>query len=87
MSDGLVDCAKNVQSLSDFRDFLVRLNTDLKDSKANWENDDLADYLEGLSGFCLSMDGYFRNAGEVVDLKRPTWNLVAQMLVAATVYE
>ena len=48
MSDGLVDCAKNVQSLSDFRDFLVRLKTDLKDSKANWENDDLADYLEGL---------------------------------------
>jgi hypothetical protein len=52
----------------------------------DWENRSLPRFLEALSAWLGSMSGYYRNQGlEVPDL--PTWRLVADMLVAATIYE
>jgi hypothetical protein len=51
-----------------------------------WENSDLASYLDGMSGWIEDMDGYFSNVGESIP-EQPTWKLVAMILLAARSYE
>ncbi|MCL7455925.1 hypothetical protein M8I35_01865 [Micromonospora sp. MSM11] len=51
-----------------------------------WENVDLPRYLEAMSSWIGSMDGWARNQGREVP-EQPTWSLVADILRAACVYE
>ncbi|KAA9381613.1 hypothetical protein F5972_01935 [Microbispora cellulosiformans] len=51
-----------------------------------WENDTLPRFLDGLAAFVSAMDGYFRNQGLSVP-DQPSWQLVGDMLAAATLYE
>jgi hypothetical protein len=52
----------------------------------DWENVTLPRFLEALSGWIGGMKGYFQNQGLEVS-EQPTWKLIGDMLVAATVYE
>lgn len=51
-----------------------------------WENDTLPRFLESLSGWISDMDGYFLNQG-LREPPQPSWSLIADMLLAATLYE
>ncbi|HEY5722707.1 MAG TPA: hypothetical protein VIT45_10330 [Allosphingosinicella sp.] len=86
-SGDLFDRASAVASRADFLCFLEYLRADRADNKGEWENNDLGSFLAGLEGFCHDIDGYYLNAGEVVDVETITWRMAAQMLLAATVYE
>jgi hypothetical protein len=33
------------------------------------------------------MEGYYKNKGDVVDLEKPTWQMFADILRAACIYE
>ena len=55
-------------------------------NQAAWENPTLERFLEALAASCTDMPGYFLNRG-VEQPEQPDWNLVARMLVAASVYE
>jgi len=83
----LVEQAAAVTSRADFLAFLEALRLDLRHQPGEWENDSLDSFLDGLQGFASDMDGYYRNAGEAVDVDVITWRMAAQMLLAATVYE
>ncbi|BCW08331.1 fumarylacetoacetate hydrolase family protein [Arthrobacter sp. NtRootA1] len=58
----------------------------LRQEPGNWENSDLESFPEALSAWTRDMDGYFANLGEPVP-DEPSWRLIAQMLLAARVYE
>jgi len=66
--------------------FLDRLADSGLEEPELWENDNLIDFLRGLSAWLNDMDGYFLNRGEDVPAQ-PTWQLIAQMLLAARIYE
>lgn len=51
-----------------------------------WENSSLSSFLSGLSGWLEDMDGYYQARDQSVP-KQPTWQLIADLLRAATVYE
>lgn len=66
--------------------FLDQLADSFLKEPERWENADLESLLRAWSAWLEDMDGFFLNRGESVP-SEPSWQLVAQMLLAARVYE
>lgn len=79
----LLDSPRTRGELASFVDDLARTITASPDA---WENTTLPDFLHALGAWTRDLDGDFLNRGEPVP-ETPSWNLVAQMLLAATTYE
>jgi len=77
---------KAVQTREDLAAFVLALRDDLTTGGSRWENATLDSYLEALASWCADMPGWFENAGRTMP-GQPDWNLVAQMLLAASIYE
>ncbi len=86
VGDDLFDYVRTINSRDDFIYFIQSLNADYRMKREEWENDDLESFLEGLSGFTQSIDGYYKNRGDVVDIETITWRMLAEILLAATVH-
>lgn len=78
-----LDTIKTREELSEF---IVQLSRDLQNNKEDWENPDLPSFLEAMSGWVDAMDGYYKNKGEAMPRDVP-WNIFANILYAAKVYE
>jgi hypothetical protein len=85
MSD-LEQAMGQVNDRLDLAAFILRLRADLLSDPDVWENPTLERFLEALSAWTQDMDGYFENRGEVTP-SEPSWRLVADMLLAARMYE
>ena len=75
-----------VRTREDLARFVVALRQDLLRNHAAWENPTLERFLGALVAWCTDMPGYFHNRG-VDQPQQPDWNLVARMLMAASIYE
>jgi hypothetical protein len=73
-------------SRTDLSDFLGRLADSVVGAPETWENGSLESFLRGWSAWLTDMDGYFLNKAEPVP-SEPSWQLIAQMLLAARIYE
>ncbi|MDW3196004.1 MAG: hypothetical protein R8G66_26775 [Cytophagales bacterium] len=79
----IADGTENIQSKSDFIEFLkhFRINTE------DWENCNLDDFLEALQAYAEDLNGYYTN----LDFKRTpdeaSWRVLAQLLKGASIYE
>jgi len=73
-------------SRADFVAFVGVLLVDLRDRPQEWENPDLRNFLEAMMTWVEDMDGYYQNIGEAVP-EQPSWKTMAQILLAARVYE
>ncbi len=85
--DELINFAQKISSKEEFDFFLQCLVQDYIDNRDEWENTDLLSHLAGLSGYASSMEGYYKNMEENIDVNLITWQIVAQMLIAASIYE
>jgi hypothetical protein len=75
-----------VNSRDEFVAFVRSLLDDLRAHESQWGNRELGTYLEALAAWTEDFDGYFENRGEPLP-KEPSWQLFADMLAAARVYE
>jgi hypothetical protein len=75
-----------INSRHDLVEFIQALRDHLLLRGDTWENPTLESFLEALAAWSADMDGFFQNRGEQVPLQ-PSWRLIGQMLLAATVYE
>jgi hypothetical protein len=75
-----------IQSRKDLADFVRTLQHDLRNHPDSWENISLDDYLEALAAWVDDMDGYYRNQGRPVP-SQPSWKTLAEILLAAKLYE
>lgn len=66
--------------------FLSQLADSFVEEPERWQNNNLEDFLRAWSAWLEDMDGYFLNRSEPVP-EEPSWRLIAQMLLAARVYE
>ena len=66
--------------------FIDQLADSFVEQPEVWENDTLERFLRAWSAWLGDMDGFFLNRGEDVPAE-PSWQLIAQMLLAARVYE
>ena len=78
--------ASQVQSREAFVVFVRNLVGNLKQSPGDWENQTLPDFLEALAGWVEDMPGFYQSCGRPVP-DGPDWKVLAEMMLAARVYE
>lgn len=86
MTDQADARGERVQTRDDLATFLAGLADSLLAEPAAWENDTLERFLRAWSAWITDMEGYFTNRGEETPAT-PSWELIAQMLLAAKIYE
>lgn len=82
----LTDKAETVNSRSELAEFINTLKRGFNNNAGSWENASLGEFLEALSAWVEDMDGYYLNNKLPVP-GQPTWKMIAEMLLAAKVYE
>ena len=75
-----------VTNRSDLIDFVKALENDLGKNPDAWENKTLERYLSALSSWLEDCDGYYQSQGRPVP-ENPSWRDIAEMLMAAKIYE
>lgn len=78
--------ASNPLSREDLVSFLGDLADSIVEAPDGWENPDLESFLRAWAAWLEDMDQFFLNRAEPVP-SSPSWQLIAQMLLAARVYE
>jgi hypothetical protein len=66
--------------------FIEALRANLSTNPQEWENATLDQYLAALSSWLEDCAGYYERTGQSVP-QTPSWKNVAEMLIAAKVYE
>jgi hypothetical protein len=70
------------------RDELVSVIRELAaEDTSKWDNSDLGTFLEALSGWIGDCDGYYKNTGSDINSDSASWQLFADALQAAKIYE
>jgi hypothetical protein len=82
----LHDQIPGIANRTDLVAFVRALESDLRENSAGWENVTLGAYLTALASWLEDSDGYYRNQGRPVPTS-PSWRDVADMLMAAKMYE
>jgi hypothetical protein len=82
----LLDQVRAIDSRADFIEFVHALRRDFATNPESWENRDLDSFLEALAAWVEGMDGYYRNVG-VAPPEQPTWKVLGDIFMAATMYE
>lgn len=75
-----------IRSRDELVTFIGELVEDLKTRPEDWQNVTLERFLSALARWLEDSDGYYINHGIPVP-KDPTWKTVADMLIAAKMYE
>jgi hypothetical protein len=67
--------------LIDFVSTLAQMNTD------QISNIDTVSFLEALGAWLKDCNGFYVNTGQEMNIEQPQWQLFADALAAATIYE
>lgn len=65
---------------------VYELSKDYRENPQSWENKDLGTFLEALAAWLEDMDGYYLHQRQPIP-EKPDWKNVADMLMAAKLYE
>ena len=83
----LDEMAENIETKDDFENFLKSLEEDFIANKKDWENDNLANFLNALCAYSKGIEGYYQNMSIPFDREKPTWKLFAEILLGAKIYQ
>ena len=78
--------AERIATREDFAAFAGALRDHLQGQPSEWENPDLASFLDAIAAWVKDMDGYYLSRGEPVPAT-PSWKTFGRILLAARVYE
>ncbi|QYY31135.1 MULTISPECIES: DUF7660 family protein [Cupriavidus] len=82
----LQDQIGEIDSKERLADLVAALLDDLVRNPQEWENVSLEGFLAAMEAWIRDMDGYYKNAGQPIP-DMPTWRTLADILLAARVYE
>ncbi|WP_446685219.1 DUF7660 family protein [Kribbella deserti] len=85
MVDDLQARVDAVRGPDDLAALLEAMVTSFRSEPELWQNATLPSYLEGGANWLRDIDGYFHNHGEGVP-ETPSWALIGQLLLAASIY-
>ena len=71
----------------DFLELLTLLCADFNNNSCQWENATLERYLQAMHAWLADCGGYYAKQDVHVDLDNPSWQVLADILLAARVYE
>jgi hypothetical protein len=69
------------------KESFIRFLYHFKENHKNWENNTLSSFLEALVAYTEDIEGYYANTNQTVSTKEPSWQLFADILQGATMYE
>lgn len=75
-----------IRTHEDLSRFILELREDFATNKQNWENQDIASYLNAMAAWVEDAPGYFSNANRAMPQDN-CWKLIATVLIAAKMYE
>lgn len=75
-----------IESKSDFISFVELLVQNLRDNPEEWENKTLPDFLQAVASWTEDMEGYYEN-NDIPLPEHINWRVIADILVAAKMYE
>lgn len=70
-----------------FVEFLENLHQDFLTNRQNWPNNRLEDFLEALASYAADIQGYYDNTNQNINADTPSWQIFADMLQGAKIYE
>lgn len=71
----------------EFSKFLLQLQTDLEENPQNWENRTLFDFLEAMSRYTLDIQQFYKNTEQNINADKPSWQVFADIMLGAKIYE
>ena len=75
--------ANKVIDRESFVEFLKQFISEID----NFENKSLDDFIEAMTRYTEDIDGYYKNTNQTVNLKSVNWNVFADILKGASMYE
>lgn len=84
--DEFLQAANQRMSRLELAQFLEALSLSVRTHPEDWANRSLEDFLSAWSNWLEDMDGFYENRNLPVP-QEPSWQLIAQMMLAARVYE
>ena len=77
---------EKVTSREELAEWVAQLKNNFIDHPEEWENADIASYLEAISAWLHDMDGYYENQNMPTP-SFPTWRMLGDILLASKFYE
>lgn len=77
----------NITDRQTFANFIEQLHHDFQTNPDDWTNKDLGDFLEAMSRYTEDIDGYYKNTDQNINADNPSWQVFADILMGAKVYE
>lgn len=74
-----------VETKEEFLHMVAKLAADRNPQM--WTNVSAPDFVEALGRWLEDSEGFYHNSGRVMDTSQPSWQLFADMLQAARIYE
>lgn len=82
----LLENPQSVSSRDELVEFIRALQNDFIHNYDQWQNVGVDSFLEGMASWLEDSDGYYANRGEEPP-ETPRWSTVAEILLAASMYE
>jgi hypothetical protein len=76
-----------VDSRASFIDFLALLQKEFLGNPTQWENKTLADFLDAMRNYAEDIQGYYDNTSQSVDANEASWQVFADIMRGARMYE
>ena len=73
---------KTVNSKEEF----IKLASSIAKESYNWNYDSPQEYIEAMANWLEDCDGFYNNMNIKMDPQKPSWQIFADALQAATVY-
>jgi hypothetical protein len=80
------DKARSINTREEFVSFVRDLSEDFVSNRSSWQNTDIESFLSALAAWVEDMDGFYSSKGELAPTN-PEWRHVADMFMAARIYE
>jgi hypothetical protein len=84
--DQLFDDAEDVESKEDLARFIDNLGASLSQQREAWENVTIERFFDAWAHSLPNIERFYNNCGREAP-SQPNWNMIAQMLLTAAIYE
>ena len=78
---------KHIRTRDEMIAFVADVVRDHDSDGSQWENGDIRSFLEAMASWLEDCDGYYQNNGDDRDVNIPAWQIFADALAAARIYE
>lgn len=76
-----------IETRQDFITFLKEFRADLINNPKDWENLEMTDFLEAMIRYTEDIQGYYNNTNQPINADEPRWQVFADILIGASIYE